>query len=201
MQQIHGNLYHSSTGTFTVTSLKEPQFTFLYGKFHILHVAVMIFQFRLQSIQFLIDLRHSLFHWRIVGCSFFFRNTGTFSPTLWTDFSDLLRSTDTGHNVFTLCINQVFTVEQVFTVTGVTRETYTGSGSFTHITEYHSLNSYGCSPLCRNTFHLAVQDSTFVHPWVKYGTDSTPQLFVSTSREVASCLFLYCGFELCNQCL
>src|SRR5574344_732921 len=32
--QVHGNLYHCSTGTFTVTGLKEPKFTFLNGELH-----------------------------------------------------------------------------------------------------------------------------------------------------------------------
>ncbi|EJX00964.1 hypothetical protein EVA_10925 [gut metagenome] len=118
-QQVHGNLYHRCTGTLTVTSLQEPQFAFLYSEFHILHVAVVVFQFFLQSVQFLVDFRHSFFHRRILGYAFFFRDTGTFSPALRTDLGNLLRCTDTGYHVFTLSVDQVFTVEQVFTVTGV----------------------------------------------------------------------------------
>ena len=61
-EQVHSNLYHSSTCTLTVTCLEEPEFTFLYGELHVLHIFIMIFQFSLKSIQFFIDFRHCFFH-------------------------------------------------------------------------------------------------------------------------------------------
>ena len=50
------------TSTFTVTSLEEPKFAFLNSELHILHITVVIFKFSLESIEFSIDFRHSLFH-------------------------------------------------------------------------------------------------------------------------------------------
>ena len=119
-EQVHSNLHHGSTCTFTVTCLKEPELTFLYGELHVLHIFIMIFQFCLECIQFLVDFRHCLFHGREFSCTNIFSHTSQYSPTLRTDLSDLLRSTDTCNYVFTLCVNQVFTIEKVFTRTGIT---------------------------------------------------------------------------------
>ncbi len=198
-QQVHGYFYHSSTGTFTVTSLQEPQFSFLYGKFHILHIAVVVFQFSLKCIQFFVDFRHSFFHRRIFGNAFFFRDTRTFGPALRTNLGNLLRSTDTGNNVFTLSVNQIFAIEQVFTVTGIAREANTCCRSISHITEYHCLNGYSSTPFCRNAFHFAVKNSAFVHPTAEYGTNSTPKLFVSVGREVLTGLFFNGSFKAFYQ--
>ena len=163
-EQIHSNLHHGSTRTFTVTRLKEPKFTFLYSELHVLHIFIVIFQFGLKSIQFFINFRHCLFHGRELRRANIFGNASQHSPTLRTDFGDLLRSTNTGHNVFTLRVDQVFTVEKVFTCTGITRETHTCSRSITHITEYHSLYIDSRTPFIRYTFHLTVKNSAFIHP-------------------------------------
>ena len=62
VEHIHSDFHHSSTCTFTVTCLEEPEFTFLNSELHILHITVVIFKFSLESIEFSIDFRHSLFH-------------------------------------------------------------------------------------------------------------------------------------------
>ena len=201
MEQVHGNLHHSGSGTLTVTGLEEPEFTLLYSELHILHITVVIFELRLQSIQFFIDFRHSLLHGRILAGTFFFAYTGQFSPTLRTDFCNLLRSTDTGNHVFALCINQILTVEKVFTGSSIAAEANTRSRALAHITEYHSLNAYGSTPFVRNSLHLTIQDGAFVHPGVEYGTNGTPQLLVGTSREVFSGLFFHRSLELLHEFL
>ena len=119
MQHFHGDAHHSGTCTLTVTSLEEPELALLHGKFHVLHIVVVIFQFGLEFIKFLVDFRHGFFHRRIFGHTFCFRDTLQFGPALRTDLGNLLRSTDTGYYVFTLRIDQVFTIEQVFTGSGV----------------------------------------------------------------------------------
>ena len=60
--QVHGNLHHRRTGTLSVTCLQEPQFAFLYGKLHILHIVIVVFELVLQEIKLFVDFRHSLFH-------------------------------------------------------------------------------------------------------------------------------------------
>jgi hypothetical protein len=71
-QHVHSNFHHGSTGAFSVAGLQEPQFTFLYGKFHVLHVLIMILQFGLECIQFFVNFRHRFFHRWIVGYAVFF---------------------------------------------------------------------------------------------------------------------------------
>ena len=73
--QVHGNFYHSGTSTLTVTRLQEPEFTLLNGELHILHIFVVVFEFLLDSIQFLEQSRHCLFHTRIFACTLFFADT------------------------------------------------------------------------------------------------------------------------------
>ena len=62
VEQVDGNFYHCGTGALTVTGLEEPEFTFLYGELHILHVVIVLFEFFLDAIEFCIDVGHSLFH-------------------------------------------------------------------------------------------------------------------------------------------
>ena len=119
MQHFHGYTHHSGTCTLTVTGLEEPELAFLHGKFHVLHVVIVVLQFGLEFIEFLVNLRHGFFHRRIFGHTFCFGDTLQFGPALRTDLGNLLRSTDTSYYVFTLRIDQVFTVEQVFTGSGV----------------------------------------------------------------------------------
>ena len=62
VEKVHCDFHHSRTGALTVTSLQEPKFTFLYGELHILHIAIVLFEFVLERIEFSVDFRHSLFH-------------------------------------------------------------------------------------------------------------------------------------------
>ena len=127
VEEVYSDLHHSCTRALTVTSLQEPKFTFLYGKFHVLHVAVVLFELVLEGIEFSVDFGHSFFHRRILSYAFFFANTSAFSPALSTNLGDLLWSADTSHHVFTLCINEVFTIEEVFTITSIAAEANTSS--------------------------------------------------------------------------
>ena len=44
----------------------------------------------------------------------------TLSPALRTDLCNLLRSTDTGYHVLTLCVDKILTIEEILTITSVT---------------------------------------------------------------------------------
>ena len=62
VEQIHGNLHHSSTRTLTVARLQEPELALLDGELHILHVVVVVLELILQCVELGVDLGHSLFH-------------------------------------------------------------------------------------------------------------------------------------------
>ena len=201
VQQVDGNLYHSSTCALTVTGLEEPQFALLNGELHILHITIVLLELLLNAVQLLIDLRHCLLHRRILGYALSLRDACTLSPTLATQLGNLLRSTNTGNNILTLCINQIFTIEYVLTISGITAEAYTSSRGVAHVTEYHCHNRYGCTPLVGNTFHLTIQDSTLVHPAAEHSTDGTPQLLDRIVGEVLACALLDGSLEQLNQFL
>ena len=113
----------------------------------------------------------------------------------------MLRSADTGNYVFTLSVNEVFTVENIFTGSSVAAEAYTCSRSFTHVTEYHSHNRNSCTPFVWNSFHLTIKDSAFVHPAAEYCTNGAPKLFHRIVWEIVTCLFFDGLLEACNEIL
>ena len=201
LNEVHSNLHHCSTCTLTVTCLEEPKLTLLNGELHILHIVIVLLQLVLKSIQLLIQLWHSLFHRRILSNALLLRDTCTLSPTLWTNLCNLLWCADTSNNVLTLCIDKVLTIEEVFTITSITREANTCSRCVAHVTEYHCHNRNGCTPLVRNSFHLTIQDSTLVHPRTEHSADSTPQLCDWVLWEIRTCLCLDSTLEESNKLL
>ena len=199
VEEIHGDLHHGRTRTLTVARLEEPEFAFLHRELHVLHVAIVLFELVLEAVELLIDFRHGLFHRGEFGGALFFADAGAFSPALRSDFCDLLRRADTGYHVFTLCIDEVLAVEQVFAATGVTAEAYTRCRGFAHVTEYHGLHVDGRTPFVGNGFHLTIKDGAFVHPAAEHSADGSPKLFVGIGGEVVSGLLLDGGLEAFYQ--
>ena len=62
VEQVDSDLHHGSTCTLTVTCLEEPELALLNGELHILHIVIVVLQFVLDTIQLIVDLRHSLLH-------------------------------------------------------------------------------------------------------------------------------------------
>ena len=144
----------------------------LNGEFHILHVFVVIFKVVANINQFLIQ----------VGPFFFQRSAVTLR-------GHRLRRTNTGHNVFTLCINQIFAVINIFAGRRVTGEANAGSAVIARITKDHGLNVNGCAPVARNVVELAVGNGAVNHPGTEYGADTGPQLFPRILRNNFAQLF------------
>ena len=188
--EIHSNLHHSRTGTLAVTCLQEPQLAFLHGELHILHVAIVLLQLVLQGVQLLVELGHGFLHRGILGHTVCFADAGTLGPTLRADLGDLLRCADTGHHVFTLCVDQILAVEEVLAVAGIAAEAYAGSGGVAHVAEHHSHHADSRTPLVGNAFHLTVEDGALVHPAAEHGADGTPKLLHGIVGEVAAGLSL-----------
>ena len=80
------------------------------------------------------------------------------------EFSNCVGCADAGDNVFTLSIDEVFTVEYFFTVCRVTSESNTSCASITHIAEDHGLNINSGAPCSRDAVFLAVERRTLVLP-------------------------------------
>ena len=114
---------------------------------------------------------------------------------------DLLRSTDTGYYVFTLSVDEVFAVEDIFTRTSISAKANTRSRGVAHVTEYHSLYIDSCPPFSWDTFHLTIEDSALVHPAIEDSADSTPELLHRVSGEVLTCAALDLLLEEYDQAL
>ena len=61
-EQVHGYFHHCCACAFSVTCLQEPEFAFLYGELHVLHVVIVVFEFLLQCVELGVNLGHGLFH-------------------------------------------------------------------------------------------------------------------------------------------
>ena len=198
--EIHGNLDHCCTCAFTITSLEEPEFAFLYGELHILHIAIVLLKLGLDGIKLSVDFGHSFLHRGELSCALFFADTLEFCPTAATFKGNLLRRTNTSHNVFALCVDEPFAIEDVFASGGIAAEAYASGGGVAHVTEYHSHYGNSRTPLCGDAFHLAVEDGALVHPAVKHGADSAPELLHGIGGECLARLcedgFLEEGYEL-----
>ena len=119
-QQVHGDLHHSSAGALTVTGLEQPELAILDGELHVLHVAVVVLELLLDVNELLGALGHRLLKRGILGGALFLADALQLGPTAAALGHDLLRGANTSHNVLALSIDQVLTVEQVLTGTGVT---------------------------------------------------------------------------------
>ena len=144
----------------TVSCLQEVQFAFFNCEFHILHVFVVVFQF-------ICDFHKLCIYFRHIFCQ----------------FGDGLRSTNAGYNVFTLCVNQVFTQHSFFTSCRVSCESNTCTGCITHVTEYHHLYVNSGTPAVRDVVHSSVNECTRVIPAAEYSHSSFKQLFLRILRE------------------
>src|SRR5438270_222830 len=90
--------------------------------------------------------------------------------------ANLGRCADTGYHVFTLSIEQVFTIELLLASAGIACEGHTSSAIVAHVAEDHTLHIDGGTEGVRNLIEVTVIDSTFVVPRSKDGLDSLAQL-------------------------
>ena len=155
----------------------------------------------LDFVQLLVGGRHHLFERRVLERPFALGNALQFGPAARALDGDFLRRADTGYHVFSLSVDEVFAVENVFARSGVAREGHACSRRLAHVTEHHRLYVHGRSPFGGDVVQLAVQDGALVHPAAEYGADSAPELFPRIGREVLARVFLDRGLEAYDQFL
>ena len=169
---INCHLNSSRTCTFTVTTLKHEEFSFLYSEFHILHIVIVSFK-------------------TVTNCRNFFEDFWL----LFFESRNIHWSTDTSYNVFTLSVDKIFSHKVIFTSRWVTRECNTSTRSFTHVTKYHchNCNSSSFDNIFVNVVKFTIDDSAFVHPRTEYSTNSSPHLIFWILREVFTFFcFVHC---------
>ena len=200
-EHLHRDADHCGAGTLAVTRLEHPQLAVLDRELEVLHILEVIFEMLLDFVQLLVGGRHHLFERRVLERPFALGNALQFGPAARALDGDLLRRADTGYHVFSLSVDEVFAVENVFARSGVAREGHARSRRLAHVTEHHRLYVHGRSPFGGDVVQLAVQDGALVHPAAEYGADSAPELFPRIGREVLARVFLDRGLEAYDQFL
>ena len=94
------------------------------------------------------------------------------------------RSTDTGNDIFALCIHKIFTIKNIFTGCGVTGEGNTCCAVITHIPEHHCLHVNRSAPLIWNFVFSSIDNGSLIHPTTEYRSNGTNKLFERILREV-----------------
>ena len=164
---------HSGVGSaFAVAGLEHPQFTVFDGEFHILHIAVVVFKFLGDIHELVVDVFHDVLH----GFEFF-------------------SVADTGNNIFTLGVQQVFTINLVFTVDRVAGERNAGTGIVTHVTEDHGHDVDSGAEVIRDAFFFTIGNSAGAVPGAEDSDGGQTHLFERIGREVKTLFFLDDGFE------
>ena len=143
--QVAGDVDGCFRRTLAVTGLEEIQLAFLNGKFHILHVPVMAFQFMGQTDKFTVAVGHILFQ-----------------------FADRLRGANAGNHIFALGVDQVFPVNAPGAGGRVPGKGHAGTGGVAHVAEHHGLDIHRRAPVAGNIVHAAVYVGTGVIPGAEY---------------------------------
>ena len=174
--QVTGDIDGRFRRAFAVTGLQEKQFAFLNGKFHILHVAVVAFQFMGQVDKFAVAARHIFFQ-----------------------LADRLRCPYAGHHVFALGVDQVLAVNSLGAGSRVPGKGHAGSGRVAHIAEYHGLDINRRTPVAGDVVHAAVYVGPGVIPGTEYGFYRFHQLDIRILREILANRFFIQRFEAFDQ--
>ena len=177
IHQVNGDLQGSLCGTLAVTGLQHEQLAVFNGEFHVLHVLVMLFQ------------TGGNLHELVVHFGHFFLQLGNRGG-----------STDTGHDVFALGIDQILTEQTLFTGSGVTGKGHAGTGVVAGVTERHALYIDG-APVVGDFVHAAVHVRTGVIPGTEYGANRFDQLLLGILGEFLPLMGLIEGLELLHQSL
>ena len=133
--------------------LQHPQLALLDRELHVLHVAVVLLEHRVDARQLLERVRHRAFHRCLVGAGFLARFLG-----------DVLRRADARHHVLALRVDQEFAVELALAGRGIAREGDAGRRRLAHVAEHHRLHVDGGAPGFRNVVQLAIGHRARVHP-------------------------------------
>ena len=176
VHQIAGDLQSRLSRTLTVSALQHVEFAVFHGKFHILHIAVMLFQ--------------NIADFHKVGVRFreFLRHLG-----------NRHRRTHTCYNVFALRIGKEFAHQLLFAGRRITSKGNARAGVFVQIAENHGHHVDSGTPAVRNIVVPAIHVSTRVIPAAEYGFDGAHQLLFGIRGEIRTNFTLILGFEGTRQ--
>ena len=197
--KVGGDFYCGSSGAFAVTGLEHEEFTVFDGKFHILHIFIMLFQLDADVVQLLETFGHGFFQRRIFSFTDIFRNVLTLCPDFAARQRDLLGRADTGNHVFALSVDEKFAVE-IFVFAGgwVTGKCHAGSGIVAGVAENQCLNINRCTDQAPDVVDFPVADGTGIIPGFKHSLDTPVELIHRVGGEIAAGSF-FDDFFVCGN--
>src|SRR6516164_3025533 len=85
-------------------------------------------------------------------------------------------SSNAGHNIFPLGVDQILTVEDLFTRGRVPSESNPGSARVSTVAEDHCLNIHCGSPFVRNPIFASINDGAIIVPGTENRANRAPEL-------------------------
>ena len=150
---VHGHAKGRGRGALAGTRLQHVELALFDGKLHVLHVAVVLFQFFSHLLELCVNFRHLLRH-----------------------FVEVHRGADARDDVFALCVYKEVTVEGLFARAGVAREAYARSGVVAGIAEDHLHHVDGRAEQAGDFLHAAIGNRLLCHPGAEHGSNGSPEL-------------------------
>ena len=165
---VHGHLESGSRRTLSGARLEHVELAVFDREFHVLHVAIVLFEFFAHPLELLIDLGHQLGH-----------------------FFQMERRADARDHVFALRVDEEVTEENLLASGRVAREANAGARIVSGIAKYHLDYVDGSAEEGGNFFDAAVGDGFFAHPGFKDRANRAPELFLGIFGErLAGLLFV-----------
>ena len=159
--QIACNLQSCLCSPLAVSGLQEEQFPVFNGKFHILHIPVMIFQSVCNFNKLCVTFRQ-----------------------IFLQLGNRLGGSDTCNHVLALGVDQIFTVNTLCPCRRITGKCHTGSRCIAHIAKNHSLYIDCRSPVSGDVIHSAVYDCPLIIPGTEHGLNGLHKLNLGILREI-----------------
>ena len=170
--EFDGDAQRRLGGALAAAGLQHPQLALLDRELHVLHVAVVLFQQRVDPRQLGEGFRHRGFHRRLVGAGF-----------LACVFGDVLRRADAGDDVLALRVDQEFAVQPALAGGRIAGEGDAGGRGVAHVAEHHRLHVDRGAPGFRDVVQPAIGHRAGVHPGGEHRADGAPELVVGILRE------------------
>ena len=173
VHQVTGDFQRGFGGSLAVSGLQHEKLAVLDRKFHVLHIAVMLFQRIADFLELREYLRHDLGKGR-----------------------NRLRGTHAGNDIFALRVQKEFSHQLLFAGRRITGKGDTGAGCVGPVAERHFLYVDRGAPGVRNIVVPAINIRAWIIPGTEDGFDRTHQLFLRILRKVRTDFFFVFCLEL-----
>src|SRR5665213_904041 len=169
---IDGDFQRRFRRALAAARLEHEELALLHREFHVLHVAVMRFEFLADGAEFGEGFGHRLFH----------RGLAALLP-LAHAFGNRLRRTNTGDDILALRVDEKLAVQKMFARRWIAREGDAGGGGFAAIAEHHGLHVDRRAPIFRYVIEAAIGVGPRRMPGAEHGGDGAPKLIVNVVRK------------------